>query len=268
MKIFQVDVFTDTPFKGNPAGVCLLKEAQPESWMQNVATEMNLSETAFLMKIQGGFNLRWFTPHTEVPLCGHATLASAHILWEEGMVGRVEPTTFWTKSGKLVCTRTDGWTEMGLPLRMTRTVEASKGLLKALRADREVLSVNAYLSSEERMYMVEVSSAKVLKELNPDFSRLRREEATAVIVTARSSQENLDFVSRFFAPSLGIDEDPVTGSAHCYLTPYWAQKLGKNELVGYQASRRGGIVKCELHEDKVLVKGKAVTVLKGDLVNC
>jgi predicted PhzF superfamily epimerase YddE/YHI9 len=157
---------------------------------------------------------------------------------------------------------------MELPLRVTRAVEVPTGLLKALKIDGEVVSVNAHLAGDERMYLLEVSSAQVLEGLNPDFAELAREEATAVIVTARSSQGDFDFTSRFFAPRLGIDEDPVTGSAHCYLTPYWAQKLNKNELAGYQASKRGGIVKCELRKDNVIVKGKAVTVLRGDLVNC
>ncbi len=268
MKIFQVDSFTDRPFKGNPAGVCLLENKQAESWMQNIAMEMNLSETAFLIKSNEGFNLRWFTPKIEVPLCGHATLASAHILWEEGILEEKKLGRFYTKSGELVCEKVDNWIEMAFPSRQVRRVETSESLMNALKLTGREMKLYRYDGNGEILYLVEVASDRIVKELSPDFERLKSEDAKAVMITARSSSKEYDFVSRFFAPSLGVDEDPVTGSAHCYLAPYWGKKLNKNELIGYQTSKRGGVVKCELRGEKVIIKGQAVTVLKGELVNC
>jgi len=265
MKIFQVDSFTDRPFKGNPAGVCLLEKEKAESWMQNMAMEMNLSETGFLLKGKEGFNLRWFTPETEVPLCGHATLASAHILWEERILDEKELARFYTKSGELVCEKIDNWIEMSFPSRQVQEVETPESLMNALGLKDRETKFNRYDGNGEILYLVEIESDEVLKELNPDFGKLKEEDAKAVMVTVRSSSKEYDFLSRFFAPSLGVAEDPVTGSAHCYLAPYWGKKLNKNELIGYQASRRGGIVKCELRENKVIIKGQAVTVFKGEL---
>jgi len=266
VKIFQVDAFTDEPFKGNPAGVCLLETKQTDSWMQNMAMEMNLSETAFLLKTQTRFDLRWFTPKTEVPLCGHATLASAHILWEEKILDKEELAAFNTKSGELVCKKADDWIEMLFPLKQVRATGVSESLLKALKISKNVAKFNLYDSNGEFLYLIEVPTDEIVRKLNPDFIKLK-EEAKAVIITAKSSSKEFDFISRFFAPSLGIDEDPVTGSAHCYLAPYWAEKLNKNELIGYQASKRGGIVKCELRGKKVIIKGKAVTIFKAELIN-
>lgn len=268
MKIFQVDSFTDRPFKGNPAGVCLLENEQAESWMQNIAMEMNFSETAFLIKSNEGFNLRWFTPKIEVPLCGHATLASAHILWEEGILEEKKLARFYTKSGELVCEKVDNWIEMAFPSRQVRAVKTSKSLIDALRLSDREIKLNLYDGNGEILYLVEVVSDEIVKELNPNFEKLKEEDAKAVMVTAKSSSKEFDFLSRFFAPSLGVAEDPVTGSAHCYLAPYWGKKLNKNELIGYQTSKRGGVVKCELRGEKVIIKGQAVTVLKGELVNC
>lgn len=268
MKIFQVDSFTDRPFKGNPAGVCLLEKEQADAWMQNIAMEMNLSETAFLLKNQGRFNLRWFTPKTEVQLCGHATLASAHILWEERILDGKEPAKFYTKSGELACEKVGNWIEMTFPSRQVRAAETSRSLIDALRLSGKEKKFYKYDGNGEILYLVEVAYDKIVKELTPDFEKLKTEDAKAVIVTAKSSSKGFDFISRFFAPSLGVDEDPVTGAAHCYLAPYWSKVLDKSELTGYQTSRRGGVVKCELRGEKVIIKGQAVTIFKGELVNC
>lgn len=255
--IYQVDSFTAEPFKGNPAGVCILESAMSESWMQNVAAEMNLSETAFTYKVEDGYNLRWFTPKVEVEMCGHATLASAHILWTEGYESR--ELGFHTKSGLLKANRRGEWIELDFPQRLEEPVKAPPGLLEALGVKA------TYVGKNKFDYFVVVESEDVVKGMNPDFRMLKEYNVRGVIVTAVSDSEEFDFVSRFFAPGAGIDEDPVTGSAHCSLAPYWGAKLGKQEMVGYQASERGGIVKVRLGADRVYLQGKAVTVFKGEL---
>ena len=262
-KIFQVDAFTDRPFRGNPAGVCLLENARSDSWMQDIAVEMNVSETAFLLEIQEGFSLRWFTPKTEVSLCGHATLASAHVLWEEQILKPQEEAIFDTKSGKLVARKKGGWIEMDFPSGSVRAADAPKSLTKALNITPSHIS--RCVHSDGLLYLIEVESEDRVKNLDPDFNMLRSEDARAIIVTSIAKSGDYDFVSRFFAPAVGITEDPVTGSAHCYLAPYWADKLQKKELVGYQASRRSGVVHCRLSGDRVFLKGKAITILKGEL---
>lgn len=262
-RIFQVDAFTDKPFRGNPAGVCLLEDPQSDSWMQDIAMEMNLSETAFLLKIKEGFSLRWFTPKTEVSLCGHATLASAHILWEEGILRLEEEAIFLTKSGKLVASNKDNGIEMDFPSMSVQDADAPNSLIGALKIKPSY--IGRYLCSSGASYLIEVESEDVVKNMNPDFGKLRFEDAKAIIVTSISESSDYDFISRFFAPALGIDEDPVTGSAHCCLAPYWAPKLQKNELVGYQASKRSGVVHCRVSGNRVFLKGKAITIFKGEL---
>jgi PhzF family phenazine biosynthesis protein len=266
MKIFQVDSFADQPFKGNPAGVCLLDQQKLDSWMQDVAMEMNLSETAFLLKNDPAYSLRWFTPKTEVSLCGHGTLASAHILWEEELVDRSAAVSFDTKSGRIVCTRAGDLIQMQFPARLLNRVAAPMALVESLGVSGEEVEVNSGVGDGEILYLVEVTSSKVLRDLTPDFVKLKDEVRRGVIVTSLSESEGVDFESRFFAPVLGIDEDPVTGSAHCYLAPYWARKLEKTTLTGYQCSSRGGVVRCEVHGDGVVIGGKAVTVMKGELL--
>jgi PhzF family phenazine biosynthesis protein len=253
--LFQVDAFTDRAFGGNPAAVCLLREAREAAWMQSVAREMNLSETAFLVPRGGGFDLRWFTPAIEVELCGHATLASAHVLWQAGHLGPQELAHFHTLSGLLTARRrSDGWIELDFPARTAEPVEAPPGLAEAL-------------GSESRYdYLLELPSEAAVRALHPDFARLRTLPVRGVIVTARATSAPFDFVSRFFAPGAGVDEDPVTGSAHCTLGPYWAGRLGKDQLLAYQASERGGVLEVRVAGERVELAGQAVTVLQGQLL--
>jgi len=258
--IFQVDAFTDKPFAGNPAGVCILSEPRDESWMQNVAREMNLSETAFLLKEQDGFNLRWFTPAVEVDLCGHATLASAHILWEAGYLKPEEQARFNTCSGLLTSERQDDCIEMNVPATPEEPAEAPADLIEALGVPA------AYVGKNRFDYLVEVDSEEVVRNMQPDFTLLAKVSARGIMVTSIPSTQDYDFVSRFFAPQVGINEDPVTGSAHCCLGPYWNKRLEKNEFVACQASARGGIMRVRVDGDRVYLGGQAVTVLRGELI--
>lgn len=258
--IVQVDAFTATPFAGNPAAVCILAEPRDEGWMQHVATEMNLSETAFLSRQEDGFNLRWFTPAVEVDLCGHATLASAHVLWETGHLKQGEQARFHTHSGLLLAERRGEWIEMDFPIKAEEAASAAPGLLQAL-------GVTAiYVGKNQFDYLVEVESEEIVRDIHPDLTLLSAVEARGVIVTSRSSTQGYDFVSRFFAPRVGVNEDPVTGSAHCCLAPYWCSKFGRDQLVGFQASPRGGVVRVRVAGDRVYLGGQAVTVLRGELV--
>jgi PhzF family phenazine biosynthesis protein len=261
--IFQVDSFTNRPFAGNPAGVCVLPEERDASWMQDVAREMNLSETAFLVEMDDGYSLRWFTPAVEVDLCGHATLASAHILWETGILRSDEQARFHTRSGLLTAESVGDWIEMDFPAKPEVTSEISDGLLEALGPGGVVAR---YVGKNQFDFLVEVESEKVVRELQPDFTLLSKIPVRGVIVTSRADAVEYDFVSRFFAPKVGVNEDPVTGSAHCCLSPYWSKRLGRSELVGYQASARGGIVKVRLDGERVHIGGQAVTVLVGELL--
>ncbi|MCX7921659.1 MAG: PhzF family phenazine biosynthesis protein [Clostridia bacterium] len=260
MKIYKVDAFTDRAFWGNPAAVCILTEQKDEKWMQAIAREMNLSETAFLYKQDDGYNLRWFTPNVEVDLCGHATLASAHILWEEGYLGRSEQAKFYTRSGLLTADLKEGWIELNFPSEIGFTAQIPEVLLEALGVEAKSVSKNRF------DYLVEVESEEVIRRIKPDFSNLKQVQTRGIIVTSKSSNVEYDFVSRFFAPAVGIDEDPVTGSAHCYLGPFWAEKLSKNEMIGYQVSERGGVVKVRVNSDRIFLSGQAVTILRGELL--
>jgi len=261
IRLLQVDAFTDAPFRGNPAAVCLLPEARDAQWMASVAAEMNLSETAFLVRRgDGSFDLRWFTPAVEVALCGHATLASAHALWETGALAPSDVARFHTKSGLLTASRSDdGLIELDFPARIAEPVSAPAGLLEALGAEATHVGRNV------DDYLVVVESEDAVRALRPDLAALGALTVRGVIVTARASTAPYDFVSRFFAPAVGIAEDPVTGSAHCCLTPFWAERLGKPAMVGYQASARGGAVDVRLEGDRVRLAGRAVTVLDGEL---
>jgi len=253
-----VDAFTDRPFAGNPAAVCFLGSRRDEKWMQRVATEMNLSETAFLLPQDDGYDLRWFTPKVEVALCGHATLASAHALWETGRLAGDSPARFRTQSGLLTCERRGAWIEMDFPASSLREAAPPPGLLEALGAKPVQL---AHTGTD---FLLELADETTVRALAPDFGRLRQVETRGTIVTARSRAGH-DFVSRFFAPAVGIDEDPVTGSAHCALAVWWGRKLGKEELTGWQASARGGEVRMRLAGKRVMLSGQAVTVLRGEL---
>lgn len=263
--IFQVDAFTDHPFVGNPAAVCVLSAPASETWMRAVAAEMNLSETAFLHPVEDGYQLRWFTPTAEVELCGHATLASAHILWREGILSPEQMARFHTHSGLLTATQTAGWITLNFPGQPVSPVSPSPELLKSLRG-LQSLSVSQG-SSAQANYLVELPSEDYVRSLQPDFAMMRLLPAHGVIVTALSETADIDFVSRYFAPAMGIDEDPVTGSAHCSLVPFWENRLGKSDFVAKQVSRRGGTLKLKRVGDRVLISGQAVTVMQGTLMS-
>ncbi|ABA23965.1 Phenazine biosynthesis PhzC/PhzF protein [Trichormus variabilis ATCC 29413] len=260
--ITQVDAFTDKPFGGNPAAVCVVPSPQPDIWMQNIAQEMNLSETAFLVKQDDGFNLRWFTPTVEVPLCGHATLASAHVLWSEGHLSPDEIARFHTKSGLLIAKRQGDWIELDFPVNHSQPITTPPELTEALGVSLKSVFQNSL------GYLVEVESEDVVRNLQPNFQLLKTLAVADVIVTSQTQPDSpYDFVSRFFAPGLGINEDPVTGAAHCCLASYWRDRLGKDEFLAYQASSRGGVVKVSYGGgDRVFLAGQAVTVLRGELI--
>lgn len=259
LPICVVDAFTTEKFRGNPAAVCLLSAAANEDWMQRVAAEMNLSETAFLVPQAKGWGLRWFTPKAEVALCGHATLASAHALWESGRLAADAPAVFHTRqSGVLTCVQREGRIEMDFPARPAAATELPAGLVEALGAKPVWTGRGAY------DYLCELADEAAVRVLRPDHAALAKLPVRGVIVTARGSGEH-DFVSRFFAPGVGVAEDPVTGSAHCTLAPFWAQRLGKTSLRAWQASARGGEVRVRLEDDRVVLGGNAVTVWRGEL---
>lgn len=262
LTIYQVDAFTDKPFAGNPAAVCVLPQARDERWMQDVACEMNLSETAFLLREDDGFRLRWFTPAVEVDLCGHATLASAHILWQEGHLAPDQPARFHTRSGLLTADRgAHGWIEMDFPAQPPAPAEAPSQLLAALGIEGHTRLVGKNIFD----YLIEVETEEVVRGLHPDMTMLAQAPTRGVMVTSRASSPGFDFVSRFFAPRVGVNEDPVTGSAHCCLAPYWSKQLGKDEMLAYQASPRGGVVRVRIADDRVKLAGQAVSILRGEL---
>ena len=255
----QVDAFTSEPFRGNPAAVCVLEEPRADDWMQAVAREMNLAETAFLRPADTDYELRWFTPTVEVDLCGHATLASAHVLWESGRISPSGVAQFQTKSGLLTARRKDGGIELDFPATPPSSTEAPPALQEGLGA------IPRYVGKSRYDYLVELDSEEAVRELRPEFRSLASLPARGVIVTAGSSGD-YDFVSRFFAPQSGVDEDPVTGSAHCCLGPYWQAKLGRDEFRAYQASARGGEVGVRVAKDRVFLLGEAVTVIRGEIL--
>ena len=259
MKIYQVDAFTDKPFKGNPAAVCILDSEPQVKWMLDVANEMNLAETAFLVPKNNGYSLRWFTPESEIDLCGHATLASAHILWEKGYLEKEEEAVFSTKSGLLTAKYNYGWIELNFPATPEEKADVPPELTEALAVNLVYTGKNIF------DYIIEVESEDEVKNIKPDFTKLMKVQMRGVIVTAQSSE--YDFVSRFFAPEIGIFEDPVTGSSHCCLGPYWKKRLGKDTFLAYQASKRGGVLKVQVSRERVLISGKAVTVMEGVLLN-
>ena len=260
LRITQVDAFTNKPFAGNPAGVCILPKAADAAWMLNVAREMNLAETAFLVKQKDGYDLRWFTPAVEVDLCGHATLASAHVLWEDGHLRLGAQARYHTKSGLLTADQNGAWIELDFPATPAAAAPPPGGLSDAIGATAR------FVGRSKFDYLVELASEAVVRQLDPDMSAIARVDARGVIVTSRADVPGTyDFVSRFFAPQAGVPEDPVTGSAHCALAPYWSAKLGKNELVAFQASPRGGELRLRLVGDRVKIGGQAVTVLRGEL---
>ncbi len=263
--LFVVDAFTDRPFEGNPAAVCVLEDDRPEKWLASVAREMNLPETAFLRRLAGSaWGLRWFTPTVEVDLCGHATLASAHALWEAGFEDHESVLAFETRSGTLRASRRAPEIELDFPAEPAAPAQASNGLLEALgiRAAR-------FTGRNRLDFLLELDSEAAVRMVSPDFPALAAatRPGRGVIVTARSASPDRDFVSRYFAPAAGIDEDPVTGSAHCCLGPFWAERLGRRELTGRQISTRGGTVGVRVGDGgRVKLTGRAVTVSRGELL--
>ncbi len=257
--IFQVDAFTQQPFSGNPAAVCLLKSAADVAWMQHLAAEMNLAETAFVFPDADRFQLRWFTPTVEVDLCGHATLATSHILWETGHVGEKEPCVFDSKSGELRAQRIADQIQLDFPISPVSEKAAPSGLLQALGVPVQFVGMSQF------DYLVEVDSVATLRAITPDMQSLINLGSRGVIVTCRDETGEFDFVSRFFAPAVGVDEDPVTGSAHCALGHYWMEKLQKNCLNAWQASPRGGGMQVSVEGDRVKLLGQAITIFRGEL---
>ncbi len=258
--IIHVDAFSDKAFGGNPAAVCVLSAPGDETWMQNVATEMNLSETAFLYPQDVGFDLRWFTPATEVDLCGHATLASAHVLWEMGHLAAGKQARFYTRSGVLTAQRDGDWIELNFPAEAETEVSRPTNLAEALGV------IPRYVGKNRFDYLVEVDSEETVRRMQPNFSLLAGLPCRGIIVTSQAQNPDFDFVSRFFAPQVGINEDPVTGSAHCCLGPFWAARLKKDRLNAYQASARGGVVRVHIDGERVHLGGQAITIVKGELL--
>ena len=260
IRIYQVDAFTDELYRGNPAAVCFPHESADPDWMQAVAAEMNLAETAFLwQRADGTYDLRWFTPKTEVDLCGHATLASAHTLWECGDLSRTASAQFHTRSGLLTARPIDrDWIELDFPSLPPQPVTTPVGLTEALAVEPQ------YVGKAAQNHIVELESAQAVRALEPDFNLLGKHNLS-VIATSVSDNPEFDFISRYFAVPFGINEDPVTGSTHCTLGPYWQMRLNKSEFVAYQASARGGVVKVRLAGDRTLLAGQAVTVMRGEL---
>ena len=257
--IYQVDAFTDRVFSGNPAAVCVLPSAREEPWMQALAQEMNLSETAFLHPEKDGYRLRWFTPKAEVTLCGHATLASAHVLWETGALDPRATARFHTLSGLLTADRREGEIELNFPAKKVEACDAPDGLLSALGVTAKFVGRSAL------DYLAEIESAAQVRQIAPDFAGLARLPVRGVIVTAVSDRPEFDFISRFFAPAVGVNEDPVTGSAHCSLGPHWQERLGKAEFQAHQASARGGQMRVTVDGERVRLAGRAVTVFRAEL---
>lgn len=256
--LYQVDAFSGKPFSGNPAAVCILEEELPHSLMQSIAAENNLAETAFVRKKEKGFHLKWFTPTTEIELCGHATLASAHILWEEGLLPESEVAAFDTLSGRLTAMKKGNWIELNFPAALSVPVTLPEAVLRAIGVN----PLQAAFAKDR--YLVEVATPAEVKAATPDFGILKQYDG--VVLTSLGNQDMpYDFVSRSFVPSHGINEDPVTGSSHCALVPYYAAKLQKHSFHAFQCSERGGELKLTLSGDRVLMAGEAVTVIKGVL---
>ncbi len=260
LSIYQVDAFTDRPFTGNPAAVCLLEEPGDTGWMQSVAGEMNLSETAFLVPQEGGYDLRWFTPTVEVDLCGHATLACGHVLWETGELSPGQVARFHTRSGELTARSEADWITLDLPAFETKRMTPPVDVVEGLGAKPVAVS----LVSNGQDYVVEMESEEAVRRLRPDFVRLGRLK-TGLIATAQAENPEVDFVSRYFGPAFGIDEDPVTGYAHCVLGPYWQERLGKDQFIAHQISERGGVLRVRVEGDRIALSGQAVTMFCGKL---
>jgi predicted PhzF superfamily epimerase YddE/YHI9 len=260
MNVTIVDAFAGAPFEGNPAGVCVLEREITDDLRRKIAREINASETAFIMKEGAGYALRWFTPETEVDLCGHATLAGAHVLYESGLERPDIAIRFFTRSGELIASRDGGRIILDFPAEPAREATPPRALVDAMK------NISMLHTGRNRFdYLVETASEEEVRACRPDFGLLETVPCRGVIVTSRASSPGFDFVSRFFAPAVGIREDPVTGSAHCCLAPYWMEKLGKGSMTARQVSARGGILSVTMKGDRVLIGGTAVTVLRGEM---
>ena len=260
IRCWQVDAFTNRPFAGNPAAICWLEEEADPIWMQSVASEMNLSETAFVRRLPDGLELRWFTPTVEVDLCGHATLATAHVLWSSDLVLQGKPLLFNTRSGVLTCTQNGDFIELDFPATPATAIAISTTLSEARGAEPEYVGKSCF------DYLTVFDSAEAVRSLKPDFRKLEKIPVRGVIITGPADDPRFDFVSRFFAPASGVDEDPVCGSAHCCLTPYWAERLKKTDLMAHQVSARGGVLRLRLNGDRVILGGQAIIVWRGELL--
>jgi PhzF family phenazine biosynthesis protein len=255
---FHVDAFADRPFTGNPAAVCLLDAPADAEWMRKAASETNLSETAFVVPIGGGFNLRWFTPAIEVDLCGHGTLAAAHVLWESGRLAEGDTARFETRSGWLSATRDSGWITLDFPALAVSPGPVPDAVVAATGLEP------VFTGTCGPKWVVEVAGEDSLRAARPDFARLRTVPGRALMITAASAPgHGADYVCRYFAPWAGVDEDPVTGSAHCALGPFWAARLGRRALSALQVSPRGGSLRVAADGDRVRLSGQAVTVVEG-----
>ena len=259
VRCWQVDAFTDRPFSGNPAAVCYLEREADAAWMQAVAVEMNLSETAFVRRQEDGYELRWFTPAAEVDLCGHATLASAHALWESDLAAAQAPLRFHTRSGVLTCTQSGGFIELDFPALPAYETKPPDELLEALGCEAVFVGRTKY------DYLLELRSPQAVRACQPDFRKLIKVPTRGIIITSRADDAHYDFISRTFFPAIGVDEDPVCGSAHCSTAVYWGERLAKRELLAYQASQRGGVVRIRCNGERVILGGQAVTVWEGSL---
>ena len=258
--IFQVDAFTDEPFKGNPASVMIVSEDVTSEWMQNIAFEMNLSETAFVIPQNNGFHIRYFTPAKEVALCGHATLASAHILYSLGLISEKDKIEFKALGGDLTVKKDGSWIVMNFPAFDNQKTDIHTDFESSVGFQ----PIEMYSSNYNWVIAVAQTEDEILNS-NPDFERIKNNGLAHLMITAKSNSNQADFVVRCFAPSLGINEDPVTGSAHCALTPLWSEKLGKTEFNSLQLSKRTGKLKVKLVNGRVEIKGKAVTIFKAEI---
>ncbi len=258
--IYQVDAFTSVPFRGNPAGVCITDSEFSASRMQNIAMEMNLAETAFVLPADNGYKIRFFTPEAEVPLCGHATLSASHILYETGIVNSHEKIRFSSRAGELTVRKRGNWIRMNFPVYQLEKIS----LASEFKLLTGIHPVELY-KTDSGWILALLKDEEEVKNLKPDFSRMKNSEFGDLIVTAESDDQKFDFCVRCFAPALGIDEDPVTGSAQCALAPFWKMKTGRNDFVAHQISKRGGILKVSLSGERVEISGHAKTIFKAEM---
>jgi PhzF family phenazine biosynthesis protein len=260
-RVLIIDSFVERPFTGNPAAVCLFPGTKDDRWMQNVAAEMNLAATAFVRRGADGFDLRWFSAWVELALCGHGTLAAAHAMWEEGEVAPEERIRFATAAGPLIATRDGGWIDLDFPAERAQETVPPENLIRALSVQPTFVGANRL------DHLVVVEDEETVRALQPDLDLLATVPTRGAMVTAPSSSDEYAFVSRYFAPAVGIPEDHVTGSAHCCLGPFWGERLGRSEMLAYQASRRGGVVRVRLAGERVHLGGRALTALRGEVAD-